>query len=304
MKYSLKQIEVFLATAHCQNITQAADQLAMSQSAASESLKTLERQFDMQLFDRVGKRLQLNELGKTIRKQAESFIAHAKDLEFALQQHQEVGELKIGATLSIGNYLAIHILSDFKAKYPSARATLEVANTTEISDKIANFELDIGLIEGDISHSDVEVIPWRDDKLVVFCAPNHPFAKKPNISEDDLINAAWILRESGSGTRQAFDVAMHGILPKLNIELELQHTEAIKRAVESGMGIGCLSQITLIDAFKRGSLQPLNIEHRNFDRRFYIIIHKDKYRSAGIKNWLQLCLESSHITNRFIDKPQ
>ena len=295
MKFSLKQVEVFLETAHTLNITQAAERLSMSQSAASESLKSLENQFDIQLFDRVGKRLQLNDFGKIIRKQAESFLAQAQALEQALSKHEQVGELKIGATLSIGNYLAIHILSDFKKRYPQANAILEVANTTKISEKVANFELDIGLIEGEIAHTDLEVIPWREDELVVFCTPSHPYAQLKTLSDDNLVQAQWILRESGSGTRQAFDFAMHGILSQLNVELELQHTEAIKRAVESGMGIGCLSRITLQDAFKRGSLIPLNIPHRDFHRQFYLIVHKNKYRSAGIQNWITLCENYSRL---------
>ncbi len=290
MKFSLKQIEVFLETAHTSNITHAAEKLAMSQSAASESLKALESQFDIQLFDRVGKRLQLNELGKVLRNQAESFLAQAQALEQALSQHAQVGDLKIGATLSIGNYLAIHILSAFKKRYPHSNARLEVANTTRITEKVINYELDIGLIEGEIAHSELEVIPWREDELVVFCPPEHPYAKHTHLSDTDLMQAKWILRETGSGTRQAFDYAMHGILSHLQVELELQHTEAIKRAVESGMGLGCLSRITLQDAFKRGTLVPLSIPQRDFRRQFYLILHKQKYRSAGIQNWIELCL--------------
>ena len=175
---------------------------------------------------------------------------------------------------------------------------LEVANTTKISEKVANFELDIGLIEGEIAHSELDVIPWREDELVVFCSPGHPFSKRKTLSDDDLINAQWILRESGSGTRQAFDFAMHGILSQLKVNLELQHTEAIKRAVESGMGIGCLSRITLQDAFKRSSLIPLNLTHRDLHRQFYLILHKNKYRSAGIENWINLCLENK-ISNSY-----
>ena len=290
MKFSLKQIEVFLETAHTLNITQAAERLAMSQSAASESLKSLESQFDIQLFDRVGKRLQLNDLGKVLRNQAESFLAQAQALEQAFSQHAQVGELKIGATLSIGNYLAIHILSEFKKNYPHSNARLEVANTTRITEKVLNYELDIGLIEGEMAHPELEVISWMEDELVVFCAPEHPFARETSLIDDQLKQAKWILRETGSGTRQAFDFAMHGILSQLQVELELQHTEAIKRAVESGMGLGCLSRITLQDAFKRGSLIPLAIPQRDFRRHFYLILHKQKYRSAGIQNWIELCL--------------
>ncbi|HBN15451.1 MAG TPA: hypothetical protein DD407_10465, partial [Pseudohongiella sp.] len=85
--------------------------------------------------------------------------------------------------------------------------------------------------------------------------------------------------------------AMYGLMPRINVRLELQHTEAIKRAVEAGLGIGCLSRITLQEAFRRGSLLPLYAPHRDWVRQFYFIIHKQKYRTAGIRNWLALCQE-------------
>ena len=97
------------------------------------------------------------------------------------------------------------------------------------------------------------------------------------------------VREQGSGTRQTFDRAMHGLLSNLDITLELQHTEAIKRAVEAGLGVGCLSTICLQEAFARGSLVPLNIPQRDFGRRFSIILHRQKYRSVGLQQWLALC---------------
>ena len=116
---------------------------------------------------------------------------------------------------------------------------------------------------------------------------NEQFRKK--LSEKDILNAQWILREQGSGTRQAFDWAMHGILPELTILLELQHTEAIKRAVEARLGIGCLSRVALKEAFSRGSLIPLPIPNRNLKRQFYFILHKQKYRDSSIDQWLELC---------------
>ena len=289
MRYTLKQIEVFLATAHCQNITRAANQLSMSQSAASESLKALESQFDIQLFDRIGKKLQLNSVGEVVQQEAEALIERASALENALRQKTQAGNLKVGATLSIGNYLAINIISAFRSQHPGANATLEVANTTRIADKVINYDLDIGLIEGEVAHRELDVRPWRDDELVVFCAPNHPLARKEKIYDKDLTSAQWVLRESGSGTRQAFDYAMHGLIPELNISLELQHTEAIKKAVEANMGLGCLSKITLVDAFGRGDLVPIEVPQRNFKRKFYFITHKNKYHSAEMTHWIDLC---------------
>lgn len=295
MRYTLRQLEVFLAAAHLQNITRAAESLAMSQSAASSALKELEQQFDVLLFDRVGKRLQLNEQGRLIRPKAEALLAQAQDLEQALLEHAEAGPLKVGATLSIGNYLAVNIMANMMKKQPLAKVSLEVANTSSISQKVLNYELDIGLIEGELQHPELELIPWREDKLVVFCSPKHPFAHQGQLNDDELSAADWILRESGSGTRQAFDRAMHGLLPQLNVNLELQHTEAIKRAVEANLGIGCLSEITLADAFERGNLIPLQTPQRDFSRQLYFILHKQKFRSAGIELWIEQCQQDNQL---------
>lgn len=262
----------------------------MSQSAASSALKELESQFDIRLFDRVGKRLQLNELGRLYRPKAEALLAQATELEQAFSKHSEIGALKVGATLTIGNYLAVGVMAQYMNTPTRPKVSLEVANTSTIARRVKDFELDIGLIEGELQASELEVIPWREDELIAFCAPNHPLAQKKQLTDDDLRQATWIMREQGSGTRQSFERGMQGLLPDLNVLLELEHTEAIKRAVEANLGIGCLSWVVLADAFKRGSLVPLAMpEHRSFNRQFYFILHKQKYRSAGIAQWMELC---------------
>lgn len=289
MKYTLRQLEVFLATAFHQNLTRAAESLAMSQSAASSALRELEGQFDIQLFDRVGKRLQLNELGQSIRPKAEALLDQARGLEAAMAGHEELGNLRVGATMSVGNYLAVGIMARYMLEQPGARVELEVANTSTIVAKLANFELDVGLIEGEMRHPDLKMRYWRNDELVVFCAPDHELAGKPWLTDEDLIEAEWIVREQGSGTRQTFEWALHGLLPRLNIKLELQHTEAIKRAVEAGLGVGCLSAITLDEAFRRGTLVPLPVPQRDFQRGLYFVRHRSKFMSAGMRRWLELC---------------
>ncbi len=289
MRYTLRQLQVFVATAHHENVTRAASSLAMSQSAASGALKELEQQFDVQLFDRVGKRLQLNELGRLLRPKVQALLDQALELEADLLTQQQAGQLKLGATLTIGNYLAVALMAEFMQRLPGAEVTLTVANTAEIARKVHNFDVDIGLIEGELHDPALEVIKWREDELVVFCAPDHPWAKKKKLTDKDLVMAPWILRETGSGTRQAFDRAMHGLLPELDIVLELQHTEAIKRAVKEGLGVSCLSRIALEEAFRQQTLVPLMVPQRNWQRYFYIILHREKYRSAGIQHWLSLC---------------
>ncbi len=292
MRYSLRQLEVFLATARYENVTRAAETLAMSQSAASGSLKELERQFDMKLFDRLGKRLQLSELGQQLRPQVESLLEQARSLEQALTGEEVVGRLEIGATLTIGNYIAVNMIADFRQQNARSDIILRVANTETIAKQVAGFELDMGLIEGELQHPDLDIVHWRRDELVVFAAPNHPLSTSTALSDQDLLTLPWIVREPGSGTRQAFDRAMQGILTDLHIGMELQHTEGIKRAVEAGLGVGCLSQICVAEAFKRGSLVPLKVPGRDFRREWYLITHRDKFHSAALKRWLTLCLET------------
>jgi len=289
MRFTLKQLQVFLAVASYENVSLAAIELSMSQSAASTALKELEHRFDLRLFDRIGKRLQLNEQGIALRSKAAALIAEANELENSLVGTSDIGELKVGATLTIGNYLAIGIMAAFMKEHPAAKVNLNVENTASIAAKVKNFELDIGLIEGELQEADLDVSYWREDELALFCAPTHPLASLAELQDEDLLSADWIIREKGSGTRQAFDRAMTGILSNLKLRLELQHTEGIKRAVEAGLGIGCLSKITLEEAFKRGSLVPLTCPHRDWTRKFYFILHRQKFFSFGVRSWMEHC---------------
>ena len=293
MKFTFRQLEIFLATARHENLGRAASDLSLSQSAASDALRELEHQFDAQLFDRVGKRLQLNDFGRFLQPRAEELLSRAQALEQALSAHEGMGTLKVGATLSIGNVLAIPLISQYRQRYPASKVTLEVANTERISQKVANFELDIGLIEGEANNPLLEITRWRNDKLVLFASPTHLLATKPRLDNQDLLQSGWILREPGSGTRQTFDRVMHDLLPDLLIVLELQHTEAIIQAVKAGLGLGCLSQVVLEAAFKRGELVPLHASKRDFSRSLYMIMHRRKYKSAAISHWQSLCFENN-----------
>ena len=289
MKLTLRQLQVFDAVARHQNVSHAAEELALSQSATSTALRELEQRYDVQLFDRIGKRLRLNERGEQVRPRVSALLSRAAEVEASLQHHSEIGDLRVGATLTIGNYLAIGIMAEFMTEHAGTRVELTVENTAAIAARVRNLELDIGLIEGELRDPELQVEYWRDDELALFCAPNHPLAMKETLTEADLLASQWIVREQGSGTRQAFDRAMAGILPGLDLRLELQHTEGIKRAVEAGLGIGCLSRLTLNEAFARGSLVPLKAPHRDWQRKFYFILHRQKFRSRGMESWIDHC---------------
>jgi DNA-binding transcriptional LysR family regulator len=288
MRYTLRQLEVFLSVARHQSVSQAAHELAMSQSAVNGALADLEGQFDLALFDRVGRRLQLSGLGAALRAQAESLLAQAVELERAFAQQDVPGVLRIGATLTIGNYVVAPLIARFMRENSGAQVQLDVANTAEISRKVENFEIDVGMIEGELAHPELNVQAFGGDSLTVFCSPSHRFASRRSLNDDDLRSVDWIVRESGSGTRQTFERAMHGILSELRLRLELQHTEAIKSAVAEGLGVGCVSCIAVAEQVKRGQLIACEVPGRDFRRQFFSVLHRKKYRSAHIESWLAL----------------
>lgn len=319
MRFTLRQIEVFLAVARHESVSRAAEELRMSQSAASGALGELERQFDVQLFDRIGKRLRLASLGRDLRARAESLYDQAKAMERALAEPKTLGALTVGATLTIGNYLAPRLLARFAEEHEGSRVTLTLGNTRDIAHRVENFEIDVGLVEGELINESLVATPWYRDELVVFCAPEHPWARlmgwcgptppgsghaeapresrrrggrgrrgRP-LEDVDLVRGAWIVREAGSGTRQTFERAMSGLLPHLDLALELEHNEAIKGAVAAGLGVGCLSKITLEQEFARGTLVPCAVACRNFEREFYCVVHERKYMTTALQDWLELC---------------
>lgn len=287
IRLTLRQLEVFMAVARLQGVSRAAAALSLSQSAASSALAELERHYGAQLFDRIGKRVRLNDLGKAVVPRAAELLDRARELESVLYSREVAGELHVGATLTIGNYLGSQIISDYMRRFPQARVSLEVENTARIIARVAEFGLDLGLVEGRCNHPDIDVIHWGEDALEIFCAPDHPLAHK-RITPAALGAAQWIVRESGSGTRETFDRAM-AALPALNIRLELAHTEAIMQAVASGLGLGCISRIALRDAVERGTVVRLKTPFLDLRRAFLIVVHKRKYRSAAAGKFIELC---------------
>ncbi|HEY6898154.1 MAG TPA: LysR family transcriptional regulator [Rhodocyclaceae bacterium] len=288
MKFTLRQTEIFVAVAREASVSRAAERLSLSQSAASTALSEFERQFDCRLFDRIGKSLRLNTLGEQLLPKAVELLDRAAEIENLLEGRAGLGPLRIGATLTIGNYLATLIVADFLNRHPEARVQLTVHNTADIVERVANHELDLGLIEGVAHHPDLESEIWLADELCPFVPPGHPLAKR-RASLTRLAKESWIVREKGSGTREVFDQACERLHFEPKIRLELEHTEAIKRAVESGLGIGCLSRLALREAFRRGSLAPVQVPELELGRHFRFLWHRDKYRTVAMRAFLEAC---------------
>ena len=207
------------------------------------------------------------------------------------------GALCLGATLTIGNYLATLIVAEYLRIHPECRARLEVHNTARIVEQLQKFELDLGLIEGQCRAPELAVEQWIADELVVFCAPSHRLAGR-EVAVDELAGETWILRERGSGTRETFDHATRHLDASLAVRLELEHTEAIKRAVESGLGIGCISRLALREAFRRGTLAPVEVPALDLARHFHFVWHREKYQSEATRAFLRLCRSFSAGASR------
>lgn len=290
MRITLKQLEVFIAVAQSGNVTRAAETLSITQSATSMALADFESQLGRKLFDRIGKRLQLNDTGRLLLPKALDAIARVADIEhLAASDDALIGPLRIGASMTIGNYMMPGLIGNFMKQHPGAQLMLEVANTRQVIQALEQFQIDLGFIEGFCHEPDIEVIPWCRDELVIFAAPSHPLAAKKKITEDDLASADWILREPGSGTREVFDNAVLGRIHRINLLLEFGHSEAIKHAVASGIAIGCASRRTLEDAFRTGSVVPLATPFLNLERELYLLIHRQKYRTQGLEIFLSHC---------------
>lgn len=260
----------------------------MSQSAASSALLELERHFDCPLFDRIGKSLRLNGVGRGLLPQAEDLLARAAEVEAYLAGGQP-GPLAVGATLTIGNYLATLVVAAYLQRYPGSRIDLRVLNTRHVIDGLRRFELDVGLVEGEASDPDLVFEPWLEDELVVFCAPTHPLAAAGLARSTALAAQKWIVREPGSGTRALFDRAMQANDIDAPICLQLEHTEAIKRAVESGLGVGCLSRLSLREAFRRGSLVEIKTPDLALGRRFHFVRHRQRHVGSAAQSFIALC---------------
>lgn len=299
MRITLKQLDVFSAVAREGSVTRAAQWLNLTQSATSMALADLESQLGEKLFDRIGRRLQLNDLGARLLPLAQETVARAREIEdLAAGDVPGLSRLRLCASLTIGNYLMPGLIADFMQQHPQAELSLDVGNTRHVIESVRQFTCDLGFIEGFCHEPDIDVMPWVSDELVIFAGSTHPLAQRKQLVPEDFAEASWILREPGSGTREVFDNAVSGKLPNLRVRLELGHTEAIRRAVEAGMGIGCASRLSLQDALDSGRVRLLDTPFLDLNRSLFIVCHRSKYRTRGLRTFLDACLHARNDSDK------
>lgn len=283
---TLRELEVFAAIAGSGGITAAGDALGLSQSATSGALAELERRLGTGLFERIGRRVVLNEHGRTLLPRALDLLQQARDLERSYAAGAP-SRLRIAASLTIGNHVLPGLLAELMAA-DTDRYEVEIGNSNAVVAALLDCSADIGLIEAPLCNARLTSEPWLDDELLVFVRADHPFATQAP-TRDELAAAPWIMREKGSGVRQMLETTLLPQLGSLNVRLELGGGEAIREAVRLGLGLGCASRRAIADALERGEFAAVALPGMTLRRRFYLVWHAEKRLGAGAERLRAAC---------------
>ena len=287
LRLNLRQLEVFLATARGGSTRAAAERIARSQSAASTALAELEAVLGCELFDRIGRRLQLNENGRALLPKAQSIVDQAAEAQ-DLFMGEHAAPLRVAASFTIGEYLLPQLVSGWTHLHPKSQIHLRIANTSDVIDAVAAMDVDIGFVEGSQTHPDLVTRPWSDDELVVIAAPGHALAGQCATAEQ-LARATWVVREHGSGTRQITDEWLLDHLEQVRIGFELGSNEAVKRVVAASAGLGCLSRHAVAQSIADGHLIELPTRLPKARRKLAIVLHREKKLGGGAADFLLHC---------------
>jgi len=294
MQLTLRQLQIFRAISIHGSTSAGAASLPLSQSAASAALNELERALGARLFDRVGKRLILNDNGRAVLPAALAVLDGAHGIEASFQSADRglAIDLRVSASTTIGNYLLPALLARFRESHPRARVELQIGNTLNVVTAVRDFAADMGLIEGPCHESDVRVLPWLEDELVIVAAPAHSLAiaaKHRKLTANQLRGAHWLLREHGSGTREAVEAALLPHLRHIQSAMILGSSEAIKYSVAEGLGLSCLSRCVVQELVIGKRLAILSTQLPRLSRQFSLIHHRGKVLSKPLAAFTTHC---------------
>ncbi|WP_201334999.1 MULTISPECIES: LysR family transcriptional regulator [unclassified Nitratiruptor] len=285
MRITLRQMELFLEVAKMGHLTQVAKKYGLSQSAVSMSLKELESILGCKLFERVQKKLVLNEKGRIFFTEIEPLIYKLRDIEREFMTSENKGQLIVGASTTIADYILPNIVCEYMEQYPEVKISLKIGNTAEIVEMVEGGDIDIGYIEGEIICPNCTTTPLGKDELVVVTGDKELAEKKEHFI-DTLLQYKWVLREEGSGTKSEFIKKIGKFASELNIYLELRHTEAIINVLkEVPKSLSCVSKLAVKDRLESGELYEISIKGYDFSRDFYQIVYKNKYQSELFKKF-------------------
>jgi DNA-binding transcriptional LysR family regulator len=288
------RLKTFLAVVRCGSLTRAAKELYISQPAVTLQIHKLEQEYNTSLFYRRERGVELTPSGKLLfeyAKRIDGIYDEAAEELSALSGSVQ-GALRVGATLTIGEYVLPPIVGHFKAEHPKVDILLEVENTSRIVDQVASGVLDCGLVEGPFENGMIRSEKLADDELMFVCSSHHKFVRMSEVDLDSILKEPFILREPGSGTRQVFEDALikTGARPDdLKILMQLGSTQAIKALVAENIGISVLSKCTLRNEIEQGTHHCLNIPSIDLHRTFQFIFRKGERVSLLARHFVQTC---------------
>ncbi len=275
-KLTLRQLEIFLNVVREGHLTNVAKAMGLSQSAISMAIKELEKILGNPLFDRINKKLILNEMGRAFEKEITPILKKINDIEYEFKNTINKGMIRVGASTTIVDYLMPPIICSYMNTYPEVKVALKEGNTKKIVELIKDGELDVGFIEGMVNDPEIIKTIIGVDELVVVTTDE---SLKDECFIDTIQDKKWVLREEGSGTRDVFLDYVKDKVDHINIFLELGHTESIKSLLINHQCLTCISKIAVTRELKDKKLFQVPLKNFECRRNFYMIYHKDKYKS-------------------------
>lgn len=272
------------------SISEAARKFFVSQPAVTRQIQALEEYYDVLLFERTGGKLQITEAGKILYPYMKAILEDHDRAKEALSTYKGKyqAQICVGATLTIGEYLLPRLLEQFKQQETDLNLTIRIANTQEILESLAEHTIDIALIEGSVNDESLIAEKFADDELVLICPVHHPWSERSEIELDEIVKERLIWREVGSGTRMVVENALQkeGILDRVVTAMEIGSTQAIKGAVEAGLGVAFLSRMTVKRELASNLVKEVKIKDFRIKRSLSIVLAPQRFRRQGVDKLL------------------
>lgn len=294
-------MRVFITVADKKNFSKAAKSLSLTQPAVSFQIQTLEQYYQTMLFDRVNRHVKLTSAGELLL----DYAVHMNNLQAELEKNMQQltghvkGELLIGASTTIGEYILPYVVGSFKKEYPDVNVTIQIMNTEVIEGMVASKHFDMGIVEGPLKNENLFFKEFLDDELLLAVPIDHPWAARGSIDIKELAQVPYITREPGSGSRLVFEQALIDAdfdIEEMNVVMELGNTTSIKSAILSGLGVAAISKWAIKDLVKMGKVAPVSIEGVKMKRKFNIILNEDKFQSEAASKFIDF-LDIEHINS-------
>ncbi|RFU70379.1 LysR family transcriptional regulator [Peribacillus saganii] len=281
-------LKTFVTVAEVKNFTKTAEMLRMSQPSVSLHIKNLEKEFQTQLFVRSPKWLKITPTGEILYERAKQMITiYEQTRQDILEHHNSIkGELKIGASFTIGEYILPSLLFDLQKKYPELELQVIIGNTEEITESVRMYNVDIGLIEGQTNENEVTVNPFMKDELFIVSSPYHSLACRDEATIADLQDQAWITREVGSGTREYLNHVIRSNGLKIKSMLTISSNQGIKETLIHGMGLSLLSRSVIERDLQNGNLSIIKLKDHSFTRTLSYIYSPIMQDKKNVKTFI------------------